>query len=66
MDREAWSAAVHGFEKNQTRPTDQTELRLLESFPGVSVAKESACNAEGMCSIPGSGRSPREGNGNPP
>ena len=66
MDSEAWSAAVHGFAKNQTRLSDRTELRLLESFPGVSAAKESACNAEGMCSIPGSGRSPREGNGNPP
>ena len=27
--------------------------------------KESACNAEDPCLIPGLGRSPREGNGNP-
>ena len=35
------------------------------SFPGGSVAKESACNAGDWGSTPGFGRSPREGNGNP-
>ena len=34
-------------------------------FPGGSVGKESACNAGDGDSIPGSGRFPREGNGNP-
>ena len=34
-------------------------------FPGGSVGKESACNAGDLGSIPGSGRSPGEGNGNP-
>ena len=34
-------------------------------FPGGSVGKESACNAGELCSIPGLGRSPGEGNGNP-
>ena len=34
-------------------------------FPGGSDGKESACNAEDLGSIPGSGRSPGEGNGNP-
>ena len=34
-------------------------------FPGGSVDIESACNAEDSGSIPGSGRSPGEGNGNP-
>ena len=33
--------------------------------PYSSVGKESACNAEGPVSIPGSGRSPGEGHGNP-
>ena len=33
-------------------------------FPGGSVDKESACNARGLGSIPGSGRSPGEGHGN--
>ena len=35
------------------------------SFPDSSVGKESACNAEDPGSIPRSGRSPWEGNGNP-
>ena len=34
-------------------------------FPGGSDGKESACNAGHPGSIPGSGRSPGEGNGNP-
>ena len=32
---------------------------------GSSDGKESACNAEGLYPIPGWGRSPGEGNGNP-
>ena len=34
-------------------------------LPCSSVGKESACNAEDPASIPGSGRSPGEGNSNP-
>ena len=34
-------------------------------FPGSSHGKESACNAGELSSIPGSGRSPGEGNGHP-
>ena len=34
-------------------------------FPGSSDGKESACNARDLGSIPVSGRSPGEGNGNP-
>ena len=34
-------------------------------FPGGSEVKVSACNAGDLSSIPGSGRSPGEGNGNP-
>ena len=37
----------------------------LEIFPGGSDSKESACSAGDSGSIPGSGRSPAEGNGNP-
>ena len=36
-----------------------------KDFPGGSVSKESACNVGDPGSIPGSGRSTREGNGNP-
>ena len=34
-------------------------------FPHSSVGKESACNAGDLGSIPGLGRPPRKGNGNP-
>ena len=34
-------------------------------FPGGSDGKVSACNAGDLGSIPGLGRSPGEGNGNP-
>ena len=34
-------------------------------FPGGSVIKNPPANAGDVCSIPGSGRSPEEGNGNP-
>ena len=36
-----------------------------EGFPGGSEVKVSACNAKDPVSIPGLGRSPGEGNGNP-
>ena len=38
---------------------------LWSSFPAVSDGKASACNAGDPGLIPGSGRSPGEGNGNP-
>ena len=37
----------------------------ISGFPDSSVGKESACNAEDPSLIPGLGRSPGEGNGNP-
>ena len=37
----------------------------LQGFPGGSDGKASACNAGDQGLIPESGRSPREGNGNP-
>ena len=40
-------------------------LHMAIGFPGGSVSKETACNAGDLGSIPGSGRSPRQGNGNP-
>ena len=41
------------------------ENHIFQGFPGGSDGKESACNAGDQGSIPGSGRSPEEGNGNP-
>ena len=40
-------------------------LWLRAGFPGGSDGKESACSAGDLDSIPGLGRSPGEGNGNP-
>ena len=40
-------------------------LQVPLSFPGFSDSKESACSAGDLASIPGLGRSPGEGNGNP-
>ena len=41
------------------------ESGLSVGFPHSSAGKESACNADDLGSIPGSGRSPGEGNGKP-
>ena len=40
------------------------DIKLL-GFPGGTDSRESACNEGNPGLIPGSGRSPREGNGNP-
>ena len=40
-------------------------FHFMMEFPGGSEVKASACNTGDLGSIPGSGRSPREGNGNP-
>ena len=40
-------------------------LNMAQGFLGGSNGKESACNAGDPGSIPGSGRSPGEENGNP-
>ena len=42
-----------------------SHLKPVWGFPGCSDAKESTCNAGDPGSIPGSGRSPGEGNSNP-
>ena len=40
-------------------------MLMYEDYPGGLDGKESACNAGGPGSIPGTGRSPGEGNGYP-
>ena len=50
------SAALSQLQGTSTKDID---------FPRSSVGKESACNSEDSGSIPGSGRSAGEGNGNP-
>ena len=62
-DGGAWWTASYGVAQSRTR------LKRLSSssrgFPGGSEVKASASNAGDPGSIPGSGRSPGEGNGNP-
>ena len=50
------------MEKGQIR---RKEVGFSYSFSYRSVHKESACNVGDPVLIPGSGRSPGEGNGNP-
>ena len=40
----------------------QRHTHIYISFPGSSAGKESACNTGNPSKIPGSGRSPGEGN----
>ena len=55
---------VLGFLKYNTIHI-KTFLRDIRDFPGGSDGKVSAYNAGNPGSIPGLGRSPGEGNGNP-
>ena len=58
MDRGAWQAARdHG--------TARVRHDLAPFLSHGSIGKESACNAGDLGSIPGLGRCPGEGNGNP-
>ena len=41
------------------------KINHVQSHPGGSDGKESACNTRDLGSIPGLGRSPRRGHGNP-
>ena len=51
---------------DQTGDMKNVKIRLTTpNFPGGSDGKVSAYNAGDLGSIPGSGRSPGKGNGNP-
>ena len=68
MDRGAWKATVHGAQKVGYNQALTHTHGLFGGFPSGSDSKEAACNARDsrdVSSIPGSGRSPGEGNGNP-
>ena len=41
------------------------QIPLFQGFPGGSEVKAPACKVGDLCSIPESGRSSGEGNGNP-
>ena len=59
------SAIVWRLTGSYTLSTFSTLYVTCLGFPGGSDGKESACNARDPGSIPGSGRSPGEGNGYP-
>ena len=65
MDRGAWRATVHRVRHEGSNLAQHTQRANTGwDFPGVSVSKESSCNAD-LGSFPGSRRSSGEGNGNP-
>ena len=47
------------------RAIQEEDIRIVNTFPGGSEGKVSARNAGDLGSIPGLGRSPGEGKGNP-
>ena len=64
-DRGAWQATVHRVEKSGTRLKRLSSSSSIYAFPHGSVVKNLPATAGGIGLIPGSGRPPREGNGNP-
>ena len=64
----AFSIDSHGnllYLSRSSNPVLRDTRRGGRGFPRGSVGKESACNAGDLGPIPGSGRPPGEGNGNP-
>ena len=59
--------SIRSSNKNRllTGMPKKVSLSLLQGFPSGSDGQVSACNARDLGLIPGSGRSPGEGNGNP-
>ena len=60
---------LHGTQcrLNKLNPKKDLEvsLEMYGDFPPSSVSKETTCNVRDLGSMPGSGKSPGEGNGNP-
>ena len=59
-----WTEELGGLQSTASQRVGHN-LVTEQGFPGGSEVKASACNMGDLGSIPGSGRSPGEGNGNP-
>ena len=64
MDRGAWQATVHGVARVGHDLVTKPPLPVPLGFTDGSVVKICACQAGEVGSIPESGRSPGEANGN--
>ena len=66
-DRQAWWAAVYGVAQSRTRlkRLSSSSSRLHRGLPPAQTVKNLPASAGDLGSIPGPGRSPGEGNGNP-
>ena len=66
-DGGTWWAAVYGVAQSKTwlKQLSSSSSRSCWGFPGGAMVKNPLANAGGLGWIPGSWRSPREGNGNP-
>ena len=63
-----WETLSQGIQLNNSWPTETMRkyvFSFILGFPGSSAGKESACDAGDLSSIPGSGKTPGEGNGYP-
>ena len=69
MDTGAWQAPVHGVVKSWTRlkrrSSSSSSSRETDGASLVAQIKESACNVGDVGLIPGLGRFPGGGHGNP-
>ena len=63
----SYKVRIKGNDSIQIKLSDKKFFKkgTAEGFPGGSDGKESACHAGDPGSVPGSGRSLGEGNGNP-
>ena len=66
-DGGAWQAAFYGVTQSRIwlKWLSSSSSSIAQGFPSGSDGEESACGAGDPSSIPGSGRPPGEGNGNP-
>ena len=62
---DTWTPAVSLGECTFPSSLLEKQKKVVVGFPGGSVVKNHLANTGDMGSIPGSGRSPGEGNGNP-